>query len=151
LTAVDTLVDHPALRGDSLYVIGYRSGRYHLFRKKAAELASEPVPAPPGYAPPVAPVPAPMIPFKPEAPPAMATLVPIDGDPWRARTVDLAGLGVEDYKPFRSSGIRLSNFGAFLSSGGVAGVAGVLSDLMRNYQIQGEFFFLGDFALSTAD
>src|SRR5690606_12645098 len=46
LTAVDTLVDHPALRGDSLYVIGYRSGRYHLFRKKAAELASEPVPAP---------------------------------------------------------------------------------------------------------
>ncbi len=59
---------------------------------------------------------------------------------------------IQQYSSFRrGTGMRIEDLAAFFSSGSVFGLAGTVSDLMRNYIVSAEFLSLGDRGVSNAN
>lgn len=148
VTEAKTALQQPRIRGKNLYALGFRSGRFHLYRIPREKLLSKPI-ADAEAAGSVsfasrttanAPTPAPA-----------TTSTTLSGDPWQAEIADVAPGAVEGYRPFRSSGIRLDNLMGFFSSGSVGGIAASVSDLMRNYSVSGELSVLGDLNYTNAN
>lgn len=123
LTDVKTGLFHPQLRGDALFNLGFKSGRYHLYKIARDKQLSKP-----GLG-----GPAPLAP------------------PWQPVLADFAEeSGPQEYRPFKSTKPRIDDLMAFYGSGGLGGIAGVISDLMRDYTISGEFAALGGLRFSNA-
>lgn len=127
ITDGKTIFTYPRLRKtddeDVLYVLGLRGGRFHLYSFKKDKRPERIV--------------------QKQVPLSRA----LSHNPWEASmsfNSSLAQLsGVQQYRPFSSSGVRLDNLGAFFGSGSVAGASATVSDLMRDYSVTGEFLILG--------
>lgn len=116
LTEVKTAAQHPRLRGERLYFVGYRGGRYRLYRAERAQLLKEPV-SPASRLPHVL--------------------------PWSPMLENLGPGRVESYHPFRFKNLRIDQLGGFLGSGGVIGLSLDVSDLMRDYGLSTQIVSLG--------
>jgi hypothetical protein len=128
LTDVKTGLFRPRVRDKYVYALGFQSGRYHLLRIKREQLIPPP---------------------KTE----LRGVVQKSSDPetpWVAPLDDLPSDQVKTYKPFFSSGVRIDGLGGYFSSGGVGGISGTISDLMRNYSLSAEFSVFGDIKLTNA-
>lgn len=122
ITDAKTGLSIPKYRQGTLYALGFRTGRYHLYRVPTEKLLAKSMP----------------MPGIPEH------KLHASAFPWTAPLTDLSASDIHAYRPFRSSGTRIDNIMGFFSSGGVAGLGANVSDLMRNYSISGEFTYLGD-------
>jgi hypothetical protein len=125
ITSVSSIIRQPELSEEWIYFLGYQSGKQRLYRTHREHLP----------------------------PPEKSSLsVNLDNEdpPWQPQLISLDDLETKTYKAFSSSGVRIDNLSAFFSTGLVGGVAANVSDLMRNYQLQGSFFFLGELGLSNA-
>lgn len=123
ITEVKTGLFHPQWRGDALFALGFKSGRYHVYNIARGKLLSKP-----GLAGP-----------------------PLPAQPWVPVLADFDRVdGPHEYRPFKSTKARIDDLVAFYGSGGVGGLAGVMSDLMRDYTISGEFAALGGLRYSNA-
>lgn len=122
LTEAKTGLFHPQLRGDALYALGFRGGRYRAYvvarDKQLAKAAS--------------------------------ARVNVTTTPWQPVLGTLPQGPAQNYRPFKSSGVRIDDIGAFYGTGGVAGIGGVISDLMRDYSVSGEFAALGSLRYPNA-
>jgi hypothetical protein len=134
LTSAKTGLIQPRLRGSTLYVVGFRSGRYRLFQM--------PFPPPPPEVKLAA-----KTPLTGYPPPANGIHTP--GEPWRPTLATLPEHDVNVYRPFTTSDARrLDYLTGFFGTGGAGGVAAQGSDLMRDYTLGGQFFFLGSIKYS---
>ncbi|MCM2278957.1 MAG: hypothetical protein NDJ89_12850 [Oligoflexia bacterium] len=123
LTGAKTGLFHPRYVGATLYTLMFESGRYQLYRIPEHALLDQP---------------------------AAASAAPI-GAPWVARLGTLERDQVLSYRPFSgSSGYRIDNLVGFLTTGSFGGIAGSVSDLMRNYSITAEFAVFGGLSRTSA-
>ncbi|MBI3556854.1 MAG: hypothetical protein HY074_11375 [Deltaproteobacteria bacterium] len=117
LTAAKTELINPSRRGDTLYALGFKSGRFHLYRIPPERRLAIPVLSEPDL-------------------PASA---------WHPTLADIPAGEIRAYRPFKTSGIRLDQLGGFFGSGGFGQVSAQVSDLMRNYSVSAELAVLGNF------
>ena len=122
LTDVKTGLTNPTMRQGTLYAIGFKSGRFHLFEISEKKQLAVPV-----------------------------FTVPNLGSPWVAHPVVFSPEQVRQYKPFVSSGYRIDNLAAYFASGSAGGFSGTATDLMRDYAISADFFVFGQIRFSDAD
>ena len=120
LTAIKTMLLHPQERLGALYALGFKSGRYHLYRIGPEQSLKEPL-----------------------------SIASVNAPPWVPVLANFPSIGTQKYEPFRSQKLRVENLVAFFGSGNAGGIAGEVSDLMRNYTISAEFFALGSFKYSS--
>ncbi len=122
LTEAKTELLQPARRGDTLYALGFKSGRYHLYRIPKDKILNKEVLPEPG----------------------------VGLKPWRPILAVIPHDEVRAYRPFKTSGIRLDQLGGFFGSGGFGEIAAQVSDLMRNYSVAGQLAVLGNFKYTNA-
>jgi hypothetical protein len=71
---------------------------------------------------------------------------------WDAREVSPFEPGsVQKYHPFRGTGVRVEDFGAFFSSGAILGLSGTFSDLMRNEIVSADILAISGLGVTQAD
>lgn len=121
LTAVKTMLSHPQERDGSLYVLGYKSGRYHLYRVSREKILNE----------------------------QDGRAVSSNAPPWKPVLANFPDATLQRYEPFRSQGVRVDNLVVFFGSGNAGGAAGEISDLMRNYSLSAELFALGSLKFAS--
>jgi hypothetical protein len=106
LTGLATSVSRPALRGETLYFLGFRSGRNRLYRMPMSQSANVVVPV----------------------------AEPLESaSAWIPKLAEISAEDAQSYQPFRVEGFRVDQLGAFLS-GNTSGIVLQVSDLMRDYQ-----------------
>ncbi len=130
LTEAKVGFTNPQYRQHQIYALGFKSGRYHLYkipeekflnRTGANKLYSSP-----------------------------AKTVGRTAEPWRPELFPLPTSDVKKYTPFLTSGgTRIDNLGAFFSTGAVGGITLTVSDLMRDYTLSGQFAYIGQLGLSN--
>ncbi|NDD92745.1 hypothetical protein EBZ37_11740, partial [bacterium] len=57
---------------------------------------------------------------------------------------------IQTYKSFKGTGVRIEDLAAFFSSGSIFGLAGTVSDLMRDYIVSAEVLSLGGSGVNNA-
>jgi hypothetical protein len=124
LTEARTGVFSPRLRGDSIFALGFRSGRYHLYRIRDTAFLDRPA--------------------------TTEELRPYHTEAWRAVLADVPSGAVNSYHPFSTQNLRIDNIVGFVGSGAIGGLSADASDLMRNYAISAEFFALGSIRYTNA-
>lgn len=124
LTQVNTGLFQPLKRGDDLYALGFKSGRYRLYQiPKTAQLSLS----------------------------VHSDHNDLIGAPaWKPTVTRLKPEEVQSYEAFKTSGKRLEDIAGFIGSGNIIGLSATVSDLMRNYVMSGEFLVLGDFSQTHA-
>lgn len=108
ITGIKTAAFEPEFRQGHLYFLGFKSGRYRLYRLPQERFVNESV---------------------------SSVTTPRQDERWEPVLAEFAEGTVHPYVPFRTSGVRIDQIGGYLSGSGVGGIVGSASDLMRNYQI----------------
>ncbi|MCM2321838.1 MAG: outer membrane protein assembly factor [Oligoflexia bacterium] len=122
ITGARTGLYQPRYVGETLHALVFESGRYQLYRVPDKAFLDERT--------------------GPE---------PATGLPWTAKLEPLQTDALMRYRPFRGkSGIRIDNLAGFLTTGSYGGLAGSVSDLMRNYSISAELAVLGGLDRTSA-
>ncbi len=135
LTDVKTGLFYPKVRAGSLYALAFKSGRYRLVRFEnfgkvikdnvsSRKIDSTQLMGPVGLSPAAA--------------------------PWSPELAEIPESQIHSYRPFITSGMRIDGLFAYFGSGSVGGIAASVSDLMRNYNISGEFSVLGSLKYTNA-
>jgi len=127
LTEIKTGFVNPLMRSGNIYALAFKTGKYHLYRIPEKALLNE------------------------ELAQSAEQVKLVSAPAWRAKSEPFLPGQVQKYRPFsKTSGIRLDGLGGFFSTGGVGGLSGTVSDLMRNYSVSGEFAVLGDIKYTDA-
>jgi hypothetical protein len=124
LTSAKVGLFSPKYRKNTYYAIGFKGGRYHLYRLYEQQTSKKAV--------------------IPQADPNDFL-----NQPWKPTFQPLKTMKVESYKPFSTSGMRLENIAGFFATGSIGGVSVGVSDLMRDYFVSGQYYYLGSARLST--
>jgi len=127
LTEVKTALFYPRFRGDKLYFLGFKTGRYHLYRISPDKFLNIKVGA-----------------AAEEAASKAAPEVP-----WTPQLADMPSNEVQRYSSFKWSNLRLDQLGGFLTSGGF-GLSVGASDMMRDYSLSTQVFSFGSADQSSA-
>ncbi|OFZ21541.1 MAG: hypothetical protein A2X94_05400 [Bdellovibrionales bacterium GWB1_55_8] len=124
ITEVKTGLFHPKLKGDQIYAITFRSGRYRLM-SLPPELTTN---------------------IQVASRPTAFEKLP----PWKPELLSLREQDTGKYRPFVTSGLRIDGLFAYFASGSSGGIAASVSDLMRNYSITAELSALGNIKYTNA-
>lgn len=126
ITDVKTQLVAPQLRKNHVYALGFRGGRFHLYRFSKKDFLSKSVSSHP-------------------------KLQVENNNPWTPTLSSLPPQDIIRYKPFSSSGTRIDYIFGALGTGGIGGLSAGVSDLMRNYSVAGDFYSFGSLGVTNAD
>lgn len=125
LTDVKTQLTSPQLSQGWLYALGFKSGKFHLYRISQDKMLN--------------------------LRPIQGQINPATEKTWTAELAPLPQGQVRRYKPFISSGTRIDSLSGFFGTGSVGGLSATVSDLMRNYSATADFFTIGNPRLTELD